>query len=626
MRHLLPLLVLAAGCREWPEYAGAFDVPHALGVLHPEDGGPFEEPVGLIGDLHGGQISLLALKRGRFLTDNNQVTFLRGNGIATGQSRVLAGVVPFATDDGRVTILAADRRFEQILEVPYIEGYDDAGFPLRVDATHSEPVFADVDGSGDAPALTEIVVKTGWTSTEDWVIERETDGWSVTGSRSGRMPERAVSGEPFVGVDRVIAFTIEGDGSVGDRFTLTTENGLLEHPAGGRPLELRMAPDHSVVAVILQPDGADRPSLRLLDPTAPEAFVDVPDVVLGAGSAPQRVAWSADGADLFVADAAVAGAWRLHWDDPTARATYTVEHVALPWPTVDVAPLLTDEGGQLFVVPEGENALWSFDLGAGMLRDVNAWVPGVQGLRFDGPVRGIEAMPIPYLQLETDERGVREFERAVAVSLSSGRLVFADERSACLVNDGFGPQTNVAGQLLTTTDYSRGFESTYPFGAVLEQNAVNERHVLANPCGGITRTQSWTLAFDEVQQGWVVSGLLSGVQESLAYEDVRYTSDDGEISFTIRSGQTPSQSGFTINFRMAEGLTSADGNEDGIASTLEVFLDQPGDPLYFHYEVGRRDQGWYAEDDRPHVLVAAESADRVGRVDPQEGTIDATWD
>ncbi|MCA9570094.1 MAG: hypothetical protein KC656_19750, partial [Myxococcales bacterium] len=69
-----------------------------------------------------------------------------------------------------------------------------------------------------------------------------------------------------------------------------------------------------------------------------------------------------------------------------------------------------------------------------------------------------------------------------------------------------------------------------------------------------------------------------------------------------------------------------DGDENGDIRTLEAALEEPGDPLYFHYEVGPRTGGWYRVDDRPHVLVAAGASDRVGRGDPQEGSVDAAWD
>ncbi|MCB9667931.1 MAG: hypothetical protein H6736_02115 [Alphaproteobacteria bacterium] len=620
------LLVLLAGCRQWPDYAGAFDVPTALGVLQPEIGAPFTEPVGVVGSLHGGQIAMLALKQGRFLTDDPTVAFLRGNQLATGQRRLLGGVLPYAHPDGTVTVFAFDRAYQQVIEVPWIVGFDDAGFPIEPATTVSAPVFDDADGSGDSPQLLDLVVKTGWTASETWTATFDGEGWRVEGTRSGAMPTDAMPGEPWVGTNRAVAFTIEGDATRGDSFTFATDANTTEHPAGGVVLEARMAPDQSVATVILQAEGAERSELRFFDPTRPEAFADTPPVVLDAASAPARTAWTPDGADLFVSDAAVPGIWHLHWDDVADRATWTTTHVPLPWPTLDVAPLLTEVGRQVFVAPIDVAQVWSVDLDTGLLKDVDAWREGPQGITFDQPIQGLEAMPIPYLQLETDDEGNRDFGRAVAVSLAGGSVVFADEITGCLVRDPYGPQTNVTGQIVATNDFSRSFESEATYGATLASNGANLRHVLGNACGGITRSQSWTLRYDALHQGWEVTGTLSGRQPTLAREDERYISDDGEISFRIVSGAVPSREGWRITFRMAEGITRADGDENGDIRTLEAALEEPGDPLYFHYEVGPRTGGWYRVDDRPHVLVAAGASDRVGRVDPQEGSVDAAWD
>ncbi|MCA9573140.1 MAG: hypothetical protein KC656_35130, partial [Myxococcales bacterium] len=353
------------------------------------------------------------------------------------------------------------------------------------------------------------------------------EGWRVEGTRSGAMPTDAMPGEPWVGTNRAVAFTIEGDATRGDSFTFATDANTTEHPAGGVVLEARMAPDQSVATVILQAEGAERSELRFFDPTRPEAFADTPPVVLDAASAPARTAWTPDGADLFVSDAAVPGIWHLHWDDVADRATWTTTHVPLPWPTLDVAPLLTEVGRQVFVAPIDVAQVWSVDLDTGLLKDVDAWREGPQGITFDQPIQGLEAMPIPYLQLETDDEGNRDFGRAVAVSLAGGSVVFADEITGCLVRDPYGPQTNVTGQIVATNDFSRSFESEATYGATLASNGANLRHVLGNACGGITRSQSWTLRYDALQQGWEVTGTLSGRQATLAREDERYISDDG---------------------------------------------------------------------------------------------------
>lgn len=625
MIRLLPLVVFTLGCRDQPDYNGAFDVPAALGVLQPEIGGPFQEPIGFVGNQHGGQVALLALKQGRFLTDDPTVAFLRGNQLPTGRARVLTGLFPFAHDDGRVTVFAFDRAFREIVSIPYIVGFDADGFPVEPPATFSTPVFDDVDGSGDTPQMVDVEVKTGWTATEDWEVSFDGSVWKATGTRSGVMQARVTSGEPFVGTLRTIAFTIEGEATAGDRFTFSTDSGSVNHDAGGLPLHVRVAPDQSVAAVVVIDEVLDLPQLKLFDPAAPDSFANAPVIALEAGARPGRMAWDTAGADLFVADEALPAVWRIRFPDPTDRTNQTVERIALPWPTRDVAPLLTDVGQQVFVVPEDGLEIWSYDLAADALRDVNPWVAGPQGVRLNAPISGIEAMANPYLQLETNDDGERDFGRSVAVSLSSGRTVFADEVTACLVRDTFGPSTVLAGAL-STVDYSRSFESEAPFGATLSSNLANARHVLANPCGGVARSQTWSLQFDELRQGWIVSGTRSGPQSALAIEDQRYTSDDGEITFFVASGQSPSRDGWTMSFVINEGLTSADGDQDGIPASIEVALDQPSDPLFFHYLVGPRENGWAPEDDRPHVLVAGSASDRVGRVDPQEGTIDASWD
>lgn len=620
------LLLALDGCRDWPDYEGAFDVPTAIGVLQPEVGGPFQEPIGFVGNQHGGQISLLALKQGRFLTDDPTAAFLRANPLPTGQRRVLAGLLPYAHPDGRVTVFAFDNAFGQLLEVPYVIGFDAAGFPIEAPATVSEPTFEDVDGSGDQPQLVDIEVKSGWTTTETWTVTFDGEVWHTTGSRSGDMPGEARPGEPFVGVDRTLAFTVEGEATAGDRFTLQTDSGLIEHDLDARVMEVRMAPDQALGSVILVPNDATDSELRLFDPTAPGDFSTALPVALPAGASPTRAAWDHTGTHLFVGDRNLSAVWHLSWSDPSDRSTYTVETLPLPWPVADVAPLLNEDGAQLFVTPLEQAELWSYDLEAGTLRDADPWRPGAQGIRFDNPIRGIEALPIPYRQLETDDLGHRDFGRGVAVSLAAGAVVFGDERTACLVADRFGPQTGLTSQYASTLDFTRTFEGEAPYGATLARNDANVRHVLANPCPGITRTQTWNLEYDALQQGWRVTGTLSGEQASLAHEDERYISDDGEISFRILSGQTPSRDGWRISFRMTEGLTKADGDQDDDGRLLEIPMDSPTDPIYFHYEVGPRNGGWYPVDDRPYVLVGAASLDIVGRVDPQDGLIDASWD
>lgn len=623
-------LLLAVGCRDWPAYEGAMDVPSALGVIHPEDGAPFDEPIGFVGNQHGGQVMMLALKQGRYFTDDPMVSYLRGNQLALGQRRLLSGLFPYVHEDGRVTVFAADRFYDQIVETPWVTGFDDRGAPVELDTTVSE-----VTTVGSA-SLTALEVKTGWSASEEWTVEYatthdDTDGnpvsyWDVTGSRSGPMQVQARSEEPFVGVRRAVAFTIQGNGQPGDSFSFTVDAGSVEHGLPGRPMQLTPSHRGDAAGLIVHPTGGDRAQLFLFDPEDPASISDATPVDLPMAH-PTRIAWSADDSRMFVSDGVRSRVWEVVWTDPDQRDQYEVRSHAVPWPTMDVAHLQAEDD-LLYLVPVDGTSYWVYDLGRGELRDLNPWVSGAQGMVMDGPIRGIEAIPLPYLQLERSNDGIRRTGRSVAVSLASGSIVFAQEGTGCLVDDGGGPRSVIQGTVGIAQDYTAdyGASELIDVGAFMETVANEPRHILGNPCAGITRSQSWILRYDELAQGWRVRGFLSGDQEAIAYEDERYISDDGEISFLLRSGGLPSQDGWSIRFEMVDGVTRADGDNDGDGTTREVSIDNPSDPLFFHYRVGRTDQGWRPVDDRPFVLVAGEASDRVGRVQPNEGKIGATWD
>jgi hypothetical protein len=619
---------LAGGCREWPDYTGAFDLPSALGVLQPETGGPYQEPIGFVGNGHGGQIVPLALKQGRYLTDDPTAAFLRTNPIATGHSRLLSGIAPVAVGD-TVTVFATDRAFGQLLELPFVVGLDERGAPMETEATFEPPVFVPADDGDRTGNLEGFEVKSGWVSTESWTIEfngYDADGnslgWNVRGTRSGRQEKPAFRDVPYVAVRRAIAFTIRttDDPVEGDRFEVDTfVDGMQEYDLGGTPLTLRAAPDNSILAMVVQDLASGDAQLRMVDPLDPST-AEAAGSVLPIEATPGRIAWNEDGTRLFAADAAAPQAWAIDWPEGT------VERIPLPWPTFDVAPLRTEDGvEQLFIVPLDEKELWVYDLETRTLLDQNAWIPGVQSVSFGSPINGIEAMHKPYLQQARTDSGIRFFKKGVAVTTAGGPIVFAEEGTGCLVSDGLGTRTEAGGAFGSAADFNRSFGADFPNGATLAQNAHNNRHVVPNPCGGIARAQGWLLRYDLIQQGWVVRGDLSGRQETLAFEDQRYVSDDGEVSFTILSGSTPSRDGWTISFRVQQGLSVALGDDDGDPTTREIVIDHPGDPVYFHYRVGPDDQGWRPVDERPHVLVAGEGSDRVGRVMPQEGWIDASW-
>jgi hypothetical protein len=163
----------------------------------------------------------------------------------------------------------------------------------------------------------------------------------------------------------------------------------------------------------------------------------------------------------------------------------------------------------------------------------------------------------------------------------------------------------------------------------LEGNYDNTRSVLANSCTGVTRTEAWTVTFDAARQGWVVEGALSGVQAGLAYDDRRYVSDNGAISFLVRAGiQTP-RSGWQFRFQTLDGVMVATGDQDGDEvvdlASAEVSFRLPGDPLAVSWRVPGEDQGWSTVIDRVYAIVPLEGTDAVARVRPEDAQVDALW-
>lgn len=115
------------------------------------------------------------------------------------------------------------------------------------------------------------------------------------------------------------------------------------------------------------------------------------------------------------------------------------------------------------------------------------------------------------------------------------------------------------------------------------------------------------------------------MQQGLAFEDERYVSDRGEVSFLIRAGNEPTEDGWQFRFRVIDGVLAANGVEDR-EDGEDIPFAVPGDPVFFSYTVGPTDVPWDRIDERAFVLVPAQASDVVGRVDPQEGDVEVAWD
>lgn len=610
---LLTLAVLAmAGCTDDTTSSSTLEVPSGVAVLQDGDTSPFEEPIGYVASEHGGRIVMLALKQGRYLTDDPTASFLRAAWLPTGEARLLADVEVWAPELGTIDVFAADKATERLLRVPHVVSLDEAGRPVEYPPSHDAPTLVDVDGSGgDTATLTEIEVKHGYTTTELWTAEYDGEVWWVRGSRSGVQEDPATPDEHWVASERAVAFTVTGTATAGDQLTLQTHSGVVEYDVGGMPLELAMAPDQSTLAAVVHDRELDAAVVRLIDP-ATGLVTDT--LALAEDSEPLRLAW--EGSTLFVADGGHPAVWEVTDATPV--------EIPLPWPVLDVAPLRDGDDAWLHVAPLSGWYVYVYDRNAGALVDVVPSTPEVDGLRMTAPVRGLEAIPHDFPWPEVDNGGVNLAGKAVAISLYSGRIVFGEAGTGCLIRDEYGPRTS-PGQY-GSLDYSTSYTSSS--GPWLEENETNDRHVQVSACGGLALPEGWTLRYSEALQAWEVEGSTSGPQERLAYEDQRYMTDGGELSFTIRAGTTPSQDGWTIELSVAQGLLQANGDNDGDGSISadEPHMDLPGDPTYFWYEVGPTGGGWDTVDSRPFVLFADEGANLAGRVEPPTGEVEVVWD
>lgn len=603
-RWIAPVALLAVtACTSEVEYDGAFAVPSAGDATSSDNA--FGEPIAYVASQASGLIQVLAAKQGRFLNDDPTAAYLRGNPLATGQSRTLSSVAAWNPSDTVLTVFAADQTHGHLLEIPHVTGFDDLG-PIEPGVTVSDPVAS---GGGQ---LQELEVRAGYATTETWILTFDGETWDVRGSRSGRQELPATPDEPYTSSLGGVSFTVTGAADAGDTLTFDTDAGLVEHVLAEdlAPVRLAMAPDQSVLALTSFDDVTGAAGLHWWDPTS----ATLTDITLADGAQPDRMAWAGD--TLYVADAATSGVWTLSAGETTATL------LPLPWPVQDVAPAV--ETGRLFVVPVLGRSVWMADIETGDIIDVNPAAPGLDGMDLFSPVNGIATLADPVRYPSDDDDGVRRSGRVIAISLHRGPVVFMDQETGCLLGDTAGPKT-----LLSNAGGDHNLNVDTLLGPSLLENSSNQRHIIVNPCAGIARGEEWRAVYRAALQAWEVRGALSGVQRNLAYEDTRYISDRGEVSFLILGGADPSREGMSISFVIDEGVVTAFGDMNGDGDVLqadaEVSFANPADPIPVSFRVGPSDGGWRTVDIRSNVIVPLQGSDAVSRVDPATGLVDAVW-
>jgi hypothetical protein len=203
----------------------------------------------------------------------------------------------------------------------------------------------------------------------------------------------------------------------------------------------------------------------------------------------------------------------------------------------------------------------------------------------------------------------------------NGSLILLEGDTGCAALNYEGPHVPL----------NQGFESIQfnDAGNISNPDMLEDvstaRKIQTSSCGGLVRTEEWSVTFDEVHGNWEVEGTISGVQEGRAIADQRYVSDNGGISFTMTTGVQPASEGDSFLFYTDEGILRIDAI-DRANSQEAMPMELPSDPLIFQYLAGPTGGGWDVVDERTFILLPITNSDLVIRVRIEAWRIEAIWD
>ncbi len=616
------IALLLLGCEEDLTIPLHFDGP--AGAAWIADPVAFERPVGFVSNSRSGKIVPLDLLEGRLLTDDTSASFLRASSIATGVGRPLRDVAAFAKD-GAITVWAVDERGAVLVQAPYVTGVAD-GAPIEVEPTATEPVFVDADDSGDTPTLGEVVVRAGYTTTEDWSVEYDGTRWWAVGEVSGKQSAEPVPGETYTTDLGELEFVVEGEATAGDRFDLRTDTGLAVWSLDGRPVALADDGERLYVAV-----HGDSPQVGVIDPWS-GAWLG--QVALPAGAAPWRMARGVAG-QLLVGDARSAALYVLDFAVPGDPTTATVTTVATAAPVVDVAVQSGDLGDgtpfvRAFVAPVGLHRVDVYDLLGGVWVDPNPVDAAVAGVDLGSPISGLTPSVGLVATPQPTTWGAYPEVPAVTVATQDGFVYVLDASTGCAVPTLRGPHG--PNEVLDASDsfqYALLDDVGATSDVIMAYDEATGEQIAMSACPGVARTEYWTVTYDSGSASWEVEGSRSGIQVNAAYEDQRYVSDSGAVSFLLLSGTLPATDGDSFGFTVDRGVLGwsyADVNEDAaLTSGLEAYWEAPGRPLGFQVWAGPTGGGWDDLDRKEMVLLPVENSDQVSRIHLDGGKADVSW-
>lgn len=604
------MILLLLGCLDTVGLEGDFAGPDGAAILD-ADRGPFSEPVAFVSNQRRGTIVPLDLKHGWNLAENPSASFIEAPHIATGAQRVLGTLAVWAPDTQTTTLYVADAFTGTLLEVPYVIASSDAGIETVRPALVADPV------ASGAATVSKLELRRGRAATEDWTLTYYNGDWRVEGSRSGLQSRHARFLEPFQSDDGSIELMLDGQADNGDTVTFSVDTGVVEHDLGGVVEDLLALPEAGLLLASVLNLDTEASALVAFDPAAGAVVGEIP---LPVGARPWRMSAARSSDVLYVADSQASVVYEVLLDatDVTGSA---VRSISLEAPAVDVAWQAGEGYEHLFVAEYGNASVRIFDVLADAWFDVNPATPEVDGIYTETHVIGLGPSLAPVRLQHTSDWDARPEDHVVAMTTYEGVVLIAEGATGCLILDENGPTTTTAGATL--------FDDVAPeSNPSMSTAGATGTSIQVNTCGGISKSETWAVTYDQAQGNWVVQGAVSGKQVGRAYEDERYVSDGGEISFLIRAGTLPSSSGDQFGFSVLAGFVEINGdrNNSGIADLGDVTIEALARPIPYTYLAGPEDGGWVAVNRKVGVVVPNTNGDNVLRVDLNAAQIDTVWD
>jgi hypothetical protein len=379
-------------------------------------------------------------------------------------------------------------------------------------------------------------------------------------------------------------------------------SGIESADAGGLVTDLLVSQDGAWIFASVIPDEGPG-FLAVWDSVG---FIELDRIELPEGASPERIARGKDQGVLWIADSAdVDGAGRVFRLDfiPRDLNTLALTAVPAPEPAFEIAEGHDPDVSMLFVAASYSDAVWAIDPLSGAVFDTNPVTPEPDPTHLRTIVAGMSASRRPVETTELDADGTRHAVFGIFATTFGGELYFIDAGTGCQV---FGTPARAYADFSAPTAASLlfrdvGFESN----PQLFYDAGGETLVSTHPCGGVTRTERWTLTYSEELQSYEVEGSRSDVQVARLYEGDRYVSDQGEISLLILPGTQPTTDGDDWSFLVNDGVTPV------------LLQELPGDPLLYTDLYDDRSGDWFEVKEREIAVIPHVANDVVLWVDLQ---------